>query len=396
MGFSAGALADAVMMPFACAFDTGALMVSPSKITTYRIIGRREERTARFCHNSMCRDVQVHKFAIDCGGHVALWSDVAAAAENPAAVRQNPKFAQGYAPLTALSARLSFPPLMPAAQIERVSRQDLPPDDGNFADDGGADVSGAPWLTSVRAAVTPAGTQNVGRLAWVVMTMLALASVTAWATARRAMTVDFGGLWNNALRSASAGLQTAREHLSAQFNAGLRSARKTGDPSIASRVSVLELRLTEAEFAVAAVPAHLKLRETLSAELAASRRSLAMAADLTQRRARASSSTAFKMIARDIERIKRIALSASSGSQSPATAADREARAPQTLADAYEILGLNGEASPHAIKKLVDALRASWHPDHARGDADRARREARMKQINAAWDIIRSEHRAAA
>ena len=41
-----------------------------------------------------------------------------------------------------------------------------------------------------------------------------------------------------------------------------------------------------------------------------------------------------------------------------------------------------------AIKKIVDGLRMSWHPDHADGEDDRRVRELRLKQINAAWELI--------
>ena len=54
------------------------------------------------------------------------------------------------------------------------------------------------------------------------------------------------------------------------------------------------------------------------------------------------------------------------------------------------------EAPPAAVKKVVDALRMSWHPDHARNEADRRHREERIKQINAAWDILKSAKAAAA
>jgi hypothetical protein len=30
----------------------------------------------------------------------------------------------------------------------------------------------------------------------------------------------------------------------------------------------------------------------------------------------------------------------------------------------------------------------SWHPDHAKDDGDRQLREHRLKQINAAWEIL--------
>ena len=60
------------------------------------------------------------------------------------------------------------------------------------------------------------------------------------------------------------------------------------------------------------------------------------------------------------------------------------------------ILGLNPDAPDAAVKKIVDALRMSWHPDHARDEADRLYREHRIKQINAAWDLLKAERAAAA
>jgi hypothetical protein len=68
---------------------------------------------------------------------------------------------------------------------------------------------------------------------------------------------------------------------------------------------------------------------------------------------------------------------------------------PVTLKQALQVLGMGvrAEASETAIKKIVDGLRMSWHPDYADGPADRILRELRTKQINAAWDIIRSSIR---
>jgi len=51
-------------------------------------------------------------------------------------------------------------------------------------------------------------------------------------------------------------------------------------------------------------------------------------------------------------------------------------------------MGLGPEANEAAIKKVVDGLRMSWHPDQAQDATDRAAREQRLKQINAAWDIL--------
>ncbi len=61
---------------------------------------------------------------------------------------------------------------------------------------------------------------------------------------------------------------------------------------------------------------------------------------------------------------------------------------PRTRAEACQLLGASPDASDAAIKKIVDGLRQSWHPDLAMGEADRQVREQRMKQVNAAWDII--------
>lgn len=61
---------------------------------------------------------------------------------------------------------------------------------------------------------------------------------------------------------------------------------------------------------------------------------------------------------------------------------------PRDKYEAYEVLGANPEASEKIIKRLVDALRATWHPDHAHTEEDRQVREERIKQINVAWDLI--------
>jgi curved DNA-binding protein CbpA len=51
-------------------------------------------------------------------------------------------------------------------------------------------------------------------------------------------------------------------------------------------------------------------------------------------------------------------------------------------------MGVTPDATQVAIKRIVDGLRLSWHPDHAKDEADRQTRELRLKQINAAWDIL--------
>jgi hypothetical protein len=66
---------------------------------------------------------------------------------------------------------------------------------------------------------------------------------------------------------------------------------------------------------------------------------------------------------------------------------------PRTRADALAVLGIGvtPAATTAAIKKVVDGLRQSWHPDYASDPADRQLREMRLKQVNAAWEILAHE-----
>ena len=63
---------------------------------------------------------------------------------------------------------------------------------------------------------------------------------------------------------------------------------------------------------------------------------------------------------------------------------------PTTRAEALTVLGMGvtPAATQAALKKIVDGLRQSWHPDYAADEADREMRELRLKQINAAWKIL--------
>ena len=63
---------------------------------------------------------------------------------------------------------------------------------------------------------------------------------------------------------------------------------------------------------------------------------------------------------------------------------------PETREEALQVLGMGlaGDTGLTAVKKVVDGLRMSWHPDYAVDHSDRAAREQRMKQINAAWEIL--------
>lgn len=76
--------------------------------------------------------------------------------------------------------------------------------------------------------------------------------------------------------------------------------------------------------------------------------------------------------------------------------AKTEVRMPETLPEALEVLGASSDAGPGVLKKIVEGLRQSWHPDLARSEEDRSYREQRMAQINVAWDIIEASSMPAA
>jgi DnaJ-domain-containing protein 1 len=89
-------------------------------------------------------------------------------------------------------------------------------------------------------------------------------------------------------------------------------------------------------------------------------------------------------IVKDIVRLKDIVDSAR---RSLSTAPSKRGL-PKDRGEAFEALGANPTTSERILKKLVDALRATWHPDLAVDEDDRLAREDRIKQINAAWDLI--------
>lgn len=98
-----------------------------------------------------------------------------------------------------------------------------------------------------------------------------------------------------------------------------------------------------------------------------------------------------RALMREFERIQRIAESAAHSMD----ALPGPLRMPATRGEAYQVLGVNAGVSEGNLKKIVDALRMTWHPDLARDDRDRALREDRIKQINIAWELINPKRQAA-
>ena len=62
-----------------------------------------------------------------------------------------------------------------------------------------------------------------------------------------------------------------------------------------------------------------------------------------------------------------------------------------SVSEAYDILGVEGDASDEEVKKAYRILAMMYHPDKVSSLGDEAIRQATesMKQINAAWDVVK-------
>ncbi len=87
---------------------------------------------------------------------------------------------------------------------------------------------------------------------------------------------------------------------------------------------------------------------------------------------------------RDLERIRATADAA----LSTVGGKNELPRVPETKAESLVVLGANREVDHDTLHRLVRALRQCWHPDLARTDEDRQYRNARIAQINVAYDIL--------
>ena len=237
------------------------------------------------------------------------------------------------------------------------------------------ELAGDDWITVVHSGGEPAASASLSMQAdarpWAWILVIASAAVVALLLAIRFLPLFF------ARRSAST---TSR-------------ALAKGGLSLANASVAVAALLVQTETAARALKGAGPLREVLQAELNQVRVRLGNLEKSTANGEGDADKSAlqYRALVRELERMRRIvdsAVASLSGSK-------RSATLPRTASEAYEVLGVNAEVSAGVLKKIVDALRMSWHPDHARDADDRVLREDRIRQINIAWDLINTNREAA-
>ena len=397
--------AEDLAMPYACSVENGNVRLEPSAETSYLIQGRREELTFSSCpggRRGLCEQLMVHRFVISCGGEKVAWSRVAAAARS-AGIAYAADLPPGFAPVTMLGGHFVLPALPHStALITRVAMQELPADSVIEQVDRDEQARGASWVTTVKADMPSAPGSGFFRVAGAVtalmLGLLAASMVAAgrWRLPRvlrstPAIANDVFAAFLNTHISACVELLRAQ---AARLRAALLDRENSDDgEGLANAVAAVRARIAETGLDISAMPDDLLLREVLQSELATTQRRLSALERDKRRLPGQKTAAVLRSLMRDLDRIGRIVHSAHRSPDSETNKAAGDL--PRSVGEAYRLLGLNANAPAEVAKRLVDALRMNWHPDHASDESDRKRREARIKQINAAWDIVNGRREAA-
>jgi hypothetical protein len=446
MPLSAMAEGEHVLLPYQCTPERGRVVLTASPERAYRLIGPRASHAFTACMPSnpnRCRTWQIHKFDFLCGTQRVPWLSVSAAilerspqrgrVENGRLMLQlGPQwqrrdavptgfrhpfgaadrllsFPVGFAPSLGSGVRFSGssipqptvvdakPDPRPEARTEartetpraeaktaKAEPRLPPPSDKSFADKTSVSAIKDGWGATVTPAVVSAPLEaSSSSLVWrglagVGIVLLAWGGLVA---ARRRAAIPPAA-------DVPAGATVSSERTS--------QAQSGDDAALCAELVARAVNLHKAaRDGVAALPNE-NLRNILTGDLATLQRRL-LSAELTTAIADEDWTLVRPTVSKalvDLERIARIIAGVLSSQPAPKAEVTPVATAgaiPATRDEAFVVLGVNPEASRTVVKKVVDGLRQSWHPDHARDTADRARREERIKQINSAWDLIRAE-----
>lgn len=292
----------------------------------------------------------------------------------------------------------STPAESPPAQTAQgydysVSRELLPP-----LSDGSETAATAGWVTVIEARDLKTGSlppQDTPTRLWLVGLLIVVGSAVLF---RRFLQTGLAHAVSGLSFSSTAmsGLPFSRVMARAgNFGKGVRqkfASDKEPQPQWDAETESTNHQITTLLSQIEGVVARLKdgspLRDVLNQELRLIHYRIEAAADAARigHDTREKSAARFRGLVRELGRVQRIADSAAASVIDPT----EQLAHPQSPSEAYAMLGMNPDAPPHVLKKLVDALRVTWHPDHARNESDRILREERIKQINSAWDLINS------
>ena len=252
----------------------------------------------------------------------------------------------------------------------------------------GATMAGDEWVTVVRAERDYGGAPPARSAAGLPGAWTLFLIVFGLVTAAGAAHFRFSSAWP--ARVLAAGPRIARAF---RRDAPERATSRTFSAhNLSNAGAAVAAFLVQTETAVAHLKGAGPLRDVLQSELKHLRERLSnVEAGTREGVPAASTGPHYRALVRELERIRRIAESAAASLAGgrPSTTL------PRTRSEAYDVLGVNADVSEGVLKKIVDALRMSWHPDHARDEDDRRVREERIRQINIAWDLITAKRDAA-
>jgi hypothetical protein len=422
---AAQASPEQVILPVRCQVAQGRVVLMPRPDQAHAILGPYKSHSHTTCapgQPDRCRTWTIHKFDLACGHARIPWLSVVAAANDRRgtvavengrlllalgpglrALIRTPEagwlaFPPGYAPAIGLTARFPGQPATPAPTVvadrpgrpEPVRPDPVRPDSVRLAAMPPAaqtealaspPLTVAPttaaegWLTVVEREVLERGRAVSRERALVVLALvLAVWALLALVRHRRLPSATDAGAGTPAT-GANAGPQPD--------DAAGRTA------ALIAQVVNLHRAARDALPAIASDSLRQLLREDLDRVQAS-----LLTTELTQQIADGHWTAVHLVVSAaliELERIGRTMAGVLDSARAEPVQYGAEVRPPETTHDAFVVLGLNPQASRAIVKKVVDGLRQSWHPDHAHDENDRVRREARMKQINAAWDLIRAD-----
>ncbi|HEU0061584.1 MAG TPA: J domain-containing protein [Hyphomicrobiaceae bacterium] len=428
---------DLLVMPYACAIVGGRVLLTPGENQSHRIIGAREQHSFRTCSAvdpRLCRQWTIHRFEMDCDGTPVSWASVVAnarpdrarlengrlhvrmppnwslAPDDPCAGGQRGRYGhlQRYcADRRALSppASVEMPPgFAPLLGIDAIFVTPSPPKSaGQVAAYSSQLPAATPFSAGVARSVgepqqaegpKPPVREPPVQLPPPAKQPLANADLSTSAPSPAALPAPVVPRIINRPAAVAEPAPSAPATRAPPPSAPATAATETtSSPSEAPVLSLVPdppepaiFSLASPRTAVAVVASVLVAFSAVVLMLASGRRPRVAPNRDIARVSIGEPGRQRKLVPQQhVVRAPSAIWSTAAGAR-PVWNED----VPRTRADALQVLGMGvtADANLAAIKKIVDGLRQTWHPDLARDAPEREVREKRMKQINVAWDIL--------